>query len=314
MLELLTHNWPLKLLAVALAFAIWVSVTGEDRVVQDFSLPLEVNLSNEPVVLSSEMPNTVLVRLRGAQSLMRRLDPVPLSVSIDMSQAPPGDHDVLLSQADVLNVPRGIDVEFIQPDRLALKLERRRSRELAVEVTTVGQPPEGFHYYGSVADPAAMKVEGPESEIEILETLRTNPIRLNLRTEPFVVRVNPQVEGNVRVVDPQFLEVRVNVAPAPSVRKLAGLPIELVGAPRGSRVSPDRVDVTLSGPPAILDRVLPEQVRVVADASGLLPANRAQQVDVVAELTGISPRDRSLITVKSISRPTVSLRTSGAEL
>lgn len=314
MLDLLTKNWPLKLLAMALAFAIWVSVTGEDRVVQDFSLPLEINLSDEPVVLSSDLPNTVLVRLRGAQSLMRRLDPVPLSVSVDMSEELPGEHEVLLSKIHVLNVPRGVDVEFIQPDRLTLRLERSRSRELEIEVITLGQPPEGFHYYGAVADPPTMTVEGPESEIEALDVLRTNPIRLNLHTEPFVVRVNPQVGGNVRIVERQTLEVRVDVTAAPSVRKLAGIPVELVGAPQGSQVTPDHLDVTLSGPPAILDQVLPEQVRIVADASGLLPTRRSQSVEVAAELTGVSPQDLNLITVKSLSRDQVSVRVSGAEL
>ena len=201
MFDLLRRNWPLKALALALAFTIWVAVTGEDRVLHDLSLPLEIGLSADKV-LASPTPNTVSVRLRGAASLMRRLDPVPLAVSVDLSDAATGDREVRLSQDDVVNVPRGVEVEFIDPDRLNLKLEQNLQRELFVVVTTSGEPPEGFHYYGAEAFPKSMLVEGPESEVESLETLGTNPIPLNLRTEPFVVsKVNPVVRGEfVRVV------------------------------------------------------------------------------------------------------------------
>ena len=42
MLERLLANWPLKALALVLAFAIWLSITGQDRTVRDFTVPLEI--------------------------------------------------------------------------------------------------------------------------------------------------------------------------------------------------------------------------------------------------------------------------------
>ena len=301
MLDYLLNNWPLKLLSLALAFAIWVGVTGEERVLRDLTVPLEIALAKDrvpPVGLASATPNTVLVRLRGAQSVMRRLDPIALSVSIDMSDAAPGAHEVQLVETDVLNVPGGIEVELIEPDRLKLDLEEWATVSLPVVVTVDGQPPEGFHYYGAVAFPNTMRVEGPRSEVEKLEELRTSPIPLNLRTQTDMDRASVVVEGNfVRMVNPQELQVRVDVDVAPSVRKLEGVPVELLGASPGSQASPDRIDVTLSGPPSLLDRVLPEQIRVVADASGLLPSRQAHEVELRAELPGVPAGDLFFLVV-----------------
>ena len=47
MLDRVLVNWPLKLFAVSLAFAIWVFVSGEDSIVQDFDVPLDLQLPNK---------------------------------------------------------------------------------------------------------------------------------------------------------------------------------------------------------------------------------------------------------------------------
>ncbi len=162
MLDRLLSNWPLKLLALALAFAIWVSVTGENRVVRDVSVPLEILLSDDRVVASTTL-TTVVARLGGPESLMRRLDPVPLAVHVDLTDALPGENHVQIATTDLVNVPRGVEVAFIEPDRFSLTVDRRLRRELEVDVTFLGHPPEGYHFYGVEVLPQSVVVEGPES-------------------------------------------------------------------------------------------------------------------------------------------------------
>ena len=93
MLERVLRNWPLKLLSLALAFAIWVAVTGENRVVQDVSVPVEISVSEE-LILASTPPNTATVRLGGSESLMRRLNRLPMVLSVDLTDAVEGDHEL----------------------------------------------------------------------------------------------------------------------------------------------------------------------------------------------------------------------------
>jgi YbbR domain-containing protein len=306
----LLRNWPLKLVALGLAFAIWVAVTGENRIVKDFPVPLEI-VHSDARILASAPPKNVTVRLRGPEGQLRRLDPVSMAMRVDLGDAPPGDHEVQLSKADLQNVPRTVDVEFIDPDRLSLILGRRLRKELKVSPAFIGQPPEGYYFYGAQVLPETILVEGPESEVKPLDTLATNPIRLDQRTAPFQVRVGAVPKGTyVRVVDPRPLEVRVEVDVAPVERRFEKIPVRLVGQIFECRVSPENLDVTVSGPPAIIDGISPHWVRLLADVGELQPSSERQEVEVRAEFQEVPPKSLARITVKSISRRNVMVRVS----
>jgi YbbR domain-containing protein len=311
MLDRLLAHWPLKLLALALAFAIWVSITGENRVVLDVSVPLELRLPEDRVAASAT-PTRVTARLRGPESLMRRLDPVPLAARPDLSDAPLGEQDVQIANTDLINVPRGVEVEFIDPDRFRMTVDRRLRRDLEVDVTFLGSPPEGFHFYGADVLPKSVVVEGPESELVEASVVRTTPIRLDERREPFTASVGAVPEGTfVRVADPRPLDVRVEVDAAPVERKLEGIPVEVTGAGDAVRVSPERLDVTISGPPTLVDRIRPDQLRVLADAAGVELTSRGRPVDVRVEFVEVLARDLPRISVKNVSRRQVSVRAGG---
>jgi len=311
MLDTVLSNWPLKLLALGLAFAIWVSVTGENRVVQDFRVPLEVEVPNDLIPAQSP-PTTVSVRLRGAESVMRRLDPVPIVVRADLRDASAGEQEVLLRRDDVGGVPRGVEIDFIDPDRLPLDLEARSRRELPVEPTILGQPADGFAFYTAQVAPGKLRVEGPASQVDQLEVLRTTPIRLDGRTETFVVRAAVAPEGElVRVLEPDALSVRVVVDAAAVERRLENLTVEPVGAPAGSTVKPEALHVILSGPARLVDRLAPDQVRLYADVTRAPGEANRIEVPVRVELLGLAPDERARIQVKSISRRQVQVTLSG---
>ena len=64
MRDRLLANWPLKVLALVLAFAIWVSITGQDRTVRDVTVPLEVEFGPERTSEGTP-PTAVTLRLEG---------------------------------------------------------------------------------------------------------------------------------------------------------------------------------------------------------------------------------------------------------
>jgi YbbR domain-containing protein len=311
MLEAITANWPLKLLSLALAFAVWVSVTGDAGVVQDYSVPLDILLADESV-LASTPPNTVTVRFRGSESLMRRLDPVPIAVRIDLRDSANGERDVQLSSSDLQGLPRGVEVDFIEPDRLSLTLDRRMRRDLPVETTFLGQPPDGYAFFGERIDPERLWVEGPEAEVEPMKVLRTSPIRLDQRTVPFSVRVTAVPAGpHVRVVDPRPVEVDVVIDVTPVERTFEDLPVRLRGqAPRVSFV-PRTLTVTLAGPPRLVERIDADQIHVLADLAGVGLSSEPTSVPVFVEFFDVPIEDLALLSVKSVAPREISVRTAG---
>ena len=142
MLDRVLVNWPLKVLAVSLAFAIWVFVSGEKERVQDFSIPLDFQLPDHLALL--ETPDDVAsVRLRGPESLMGRVDPRVMELSVALDDIGLGEHIVQLSKSDLSGVPRGVDVERIDPARLTVQVDDRDTRRFPLEIVFLGQPPEG---------------------------------------------------------------------------------------------------------------------------------------------------------------------------
>jgi hypothetical protein len=85
----------------------------------------------------------------------------------------------------------------------------------------------------------------------------------------------------------------------------------VVGDGEGSRADPDRLDITLSGPPALVDTILPGQIRLVADVDGLDPSRRDHDVEVRVEFIDVTPRDQKRISVEALSRRQVRVRVSG---
>jgi YbbR domain-containing protein len=308
MLERVLRNWPLKLLSLALAFASWVAVTGENRVVQDVSVPVEISVSEE-LILASTPPNTATVRLGGSESLMRRLNRLPMVLSVDLTDAVEGDQDVQLSETILEGIPRGLEVDFIDPDRLSVVLDRRLRRELPVELAFLGQPPEGFHFYDASSSPETLLVEGPVSELEQVEVIRTTPIRLDRRESPFTIRVAAVPEGgHVQVVDPSPIEVRVEVDASPVERRFEAIPVRVTGTIHSNSSTPAALNVTLSGPPSLIEPLLPEQIRIVADVTDLVPSVEAQQVVVEVEFVDVPVEDLARISVKSINQREVAVR------
>jgi hypothetical protein len=194
MLERLTANWPLKLLALALAFAVWVSITGENDVVRDFPVPLEIRLPGD-LTLAAEAPTSVTLRLRAPETSMRRMDPLGLGVRVLVERGISGQRDITITEDNVTGVPRGVELDFITPNRLRLDVEQLIRRLIPVEATFAGEPPDGYAFYAAQVVPDSVTVEGPVSAVEGLELLRTPTVRIDQFTRPFEVTV-PLAPGN----------------------------------------------------------------------------------------------------------------------
>jgi len=313
-LDVVTRNWPLKILALLLAFAVWVAMTGESRIVQDLRVPLDVALP-DGLIAAETPPTTVGVRLRGPESLLRRLDPLPLEIHVDLRDAAPGPRNVQLTSEDVDGVPRGIEVALIEPDRFRVHLDRRAKKLLPIVPSFAGQPPRGYAVYDVRVTPDALEVEGPESKVAALTRLRTDPIHLENRSAPFSARTTAvPATPEVRVIDPQPLEAQVDVDLAPTARTYEGVPVLLAGQVYDARRSPSSIDVTLSGPPALLASLRRDQLRAVADVQGLAPRAEAYSVPLRVELLGLPARDLARMTVKSLSRQRVSVTLSNRRI
>lgn len=300
MLEVLRRNWPLKLLALVMAFAIWVSTSGEREAPRDFTIALKI-LHAPDQTLSSEAPTSITVRLAGRESLIRRLDPLRLGATVDLSNSTTGPHVIHLTTANLTGVPGGIDLDFINPDRLSLVVDKLARVQLPVEPTFTGKPPDGYTFYGATVHPKKLTIEGPATAVDPLTSLSTHPIRLSDLTQPETIEAATVIADQmIRVVDPWQLEVRIIVDTDSEERLFKDIPVALAGQLYESSSSPALSAITLSGPSAVLDNITVDMFKLVADLTDLEPRTTAYRLRLRLDYTGLAAEDRTRIKLKSI--------------
>ena len=307
MLERIVSDWPFKLLSLGLALALWVSITGEKRIPVDFDIPLDPQL-HEDHILGETPPNQVTVRLIGPESVIRKLNPLAMTVRLDLTKWPPGEREIQLTETDLTGKPARADVEFFDPERVRLVVDERKRRQLKVTPKLTGELPDGYTLYRAQVVPEKVLVEGPATEVSTMTHIDTDPIPLDDTTRRFIKQISAVPDRpHVRLVDPQPLEVRVDVDISPVEKSFSDLLVQPSARNYDTKFRPSLAGVTLAGPPALLERITPAQIRITGDIAGLAPSSGSRRVPLQVTVD-VTPEQSERITVRVIRPHQVTVR------
>ena len=253
------EDWGTKLVALGITAALWLGVTGlRAPVTKRFNnVSLNLSYSNEMEVTNSPI-NEVDVVVTGDKSKIDRLRREDLVVSVDLSEVKAGERVIQLTPESVnVELPNGLKVEEIQPNKISVKLEPVAEREVEINPAIEGGPAEGFEVYGRTITPTKARVRGPESFVRSLESVSTEKINLEGRREDFIARqvelatVNPKI----RLLD-TIAEVSFRIGER-RVEKLFSVPY------KPEPEAPTRnATATLYGPRSILENLQPDAMHV----------------------------------------------------
>ena len=79
-------------------------------------------------------------------------------------------------------------------------------------------------------------------------------------------------------------------------------------------ISPAALNVTLAGPPVLVERITPAQIRLVADVGGLEPKSGPYEVDVQFQAIDVPVEEMARLSLKSISRRKIAARVSSRRI
>ena len=262
----------LKIVALACASLLWLTVAGEHVVERILRVPVEFRNIPAELEVVGDPPESVEVRLRGSSALLSRLQPGEVVAWVDLQQARPGSRLFHIGNEEVRS-PFGVAVAQVIPGTLGIELEKTMRRVVPVVAPTEGEPAAGFVTGPVTADPATVEIAGPESRVKKLANATTEPVtvtgaRVNVRD---VVAVG-LIDSAVRLVKPQDVTVIVPVMPAPVERELRGVLVRARNLSTGllaPDIVPDRVTLTVRGRRDALVDVRPETVDAFVDLEGL---------------------------------------------
>ncbi len=217
--RILFRNLGTKVAAIAVACAAWYVLSGERRErISERSYRVPLSIVNVPArtMIVPPLPDAVDIRVRGAFTPLRQLDPGKLEAVIDLADAAPGERRYPLAPADI-NVPQGIEVIAIFPGEIRLMLDGVAEKTLPVATDISGQPAPGARVEEVVVEPRVARIVGPAKALGRLTSLRTEPVSVEGRDAPFseTTTLAPQGSG-VRVREGQVVTVRVRILPAPT--------------------------------------------------------------------------------------------------
>jgi YbbR domain-containing protein len=175
----------------------------------------------------------------------------------------------LTPQNVTLKLPEGVSgesvqLERIEPSSIKLQLERRIEREFVVNIPVTGMLPAGYELIGIQSVPNRVRVRGPESHVNALQKILTEPVALDGRTDSFTI---PQVV--VDITDPKVVpletavDVQVQIGEARAEKTLTGVGVQ--PADGTSQPQPARATVTLRGPRSTIANLRAADVKLVLE-------------------------------------------------
>ncbi len=147
-----------------------------------------------------------------------------------------------------------------------------RSKSVGVLPSVLGQPAAGYRVVLLTADPNNVQICCTEEALGPVDNLNVVPVPITGTTSTIITTTQLILPAGVDLLPTQSREITitVQVEEFQSAIALSVAPVAQ-GVPPGysAFVSPERVDVTLQGSINRLQQIAPENVRVVANVSGL---------------------------------------------
>lgn len=275
------EDWLVKLIALFITVALWLGVTGlrAPTTARLRSIPLNLRVANDIEVTNSPVQEVDLV-ITGDKRRIDQLNPRDLVVSLDLTDVLAGERTVQIAPENVLvELPTGVRLEEIQPNRIAVKLEAVGEKDVAVRAETEGALPENYEIYTRVVAPTKVRVRGPESFIKSLDFISTEKISLENRREDFSIRqvalnvANPKVTLLDTVVDVNF---RIGEK---RIERMFTVPVKIES---GNKTA----SVVLYGAKSVLELLKPEtlQVETTKNEAGETVLNLILPVEIQGQI------------------------------
>jgi YbbR domain-containing protein len=252
-----------------------IDLTLEPLIARVF--PVKLALSGETAIGYAAgdlalLPDSVTVS--GPQSQVSRV--TRIHAALDISGARESvDALIQLSALDV-NGQR-VNQVTISPAAAQVNLpvtQQGGYRDIAVKVVVRGQVANGYRLTNISVFPPVVTVysSNPDLVLNLPGYVETTPLNLSGASDKIEIGLMLVLPNGVSVIGDQTVQVQIGVSAIEGSLTIANKPVEIIGLAEGliAHFSPLTVDVILSGPLPLLDRLISGDVHVVVDLTGLL--------------------------------------------
>ncbi len=207
------YNSGWKLLSLAAAVLLWISVASEPELATFISVRVEYKGLTPDLEIDSDVVETVLLEVRGPSGALSSLpeDRRLYAVILDLNDAQPGQHTFTIDRSDV-RVPRSVQLVRAIPGQIRLKLEPTATRTVPVEIHFADGLPPDLRIMEATAEPSALPIAGPASRLSRISAVHIDPLLLKPDVGTTTYHVEAYVtDTRVRFQDRPQVTVKVTL-------------------------------------------------------------------------------------------------------
>ena len=199
-----TTNIELKLASLILAVALWFFVIMIGR--SEITIDVPIIFTNIPEKLEVvDSPQKVSVTMEGQERIVKQLKQSEINAVIDLNESKAGRAFFTLSR-DNIKLPQPLVITNIDPETVSLMIETRLKKVVSVKPYVVGLPERGFAIIEIGVNPEKITVEGPNSIVKKIRTIKTEPIDIsginnNLKYKATLDIANSNIRTNINKVE-----------------------------------------------------------------------------------------------------------------
>lgn len=212
MIRYLTRNFGWKIFSLFLAILMWFALAQEPEIATALSAPVQYKSMPDDLDISSDAVERVHLEVRGPSNRLSGRNLEDAVVLLDLSGVhAPGERTFTVTQWNT-RLPMGVAFYRAVPSQIRLHFERLITRDVPVQPRYAGPPPDGYRIASYSVQPSRLRVTGPESHIQRIESVQTDPIDLSgvvsqseQRVHAYVsdpqvrLQSSPQVKYHVRL-------------------------------------------------------------------------------------------------------------------
>jgi len=254
------------------------------------SFPIKLRMIGNPAIGFEVQPpelSNETVLISGPQELIDTIEQVVAEINVtDVTDDVQRMIELVPYDAEELPVT-GIS---LNPSTIQANIpvtQRGGFRTVVVKIITSGQIAPGYRLTNIFAMPPTVTIFSADPNLvdDVPGFIETTPINLNMASEDIEIRVALDLPAGINVVGSQNVTVQIGVEPIQSSVSFNDLPIQIEGLGEDYEVeiSPETVDIFISGPLPLLDQLNQDDILVLIDLTDQTPGTYQVTPEVLLE-------------------------------
>ncbi len=285
-------NLGLKILAVIITLVLYAFVNSQSNQTElTLSLPVKFKNLPESKFILLPVNRQVQVTLRGPA---HKISPAASGLFFEVNLPSEIENKLQISlTSQNLNLPVGLEAYNINPSKLDLILDDIITKEVKVEVLTIGQVNNDIKLLGINSEPTKVKVKGPSSEVNQILTVETLPIDLRAMKESGESLLELRAPGSSISLETDKVKVTFSLASLAVERQFVGLPLELrADGEIDYQPETNLINLEVSGPSYSINKLKENEI------IPYVKINKKLSNDFMANVRVDLPEDISLIKIE----------------